>query len=165
MCIQPLVTHDAHNLCSRPFLASNPTERQLWYLYDKFGASLRYLNGFAKRPKAYESLLLTEICKLKSTEIKGVFENPESYQLSHLIITLHPSPEDRTRYLVAPASPYVFELLLDKHLLSQIDHLEDLYDLLQASPVGASAAGLIFEHRMHAVLRQKQELLLYPRPL
>ena len=113
--------HDAHILYSRQFFTGNPTERQLWQSYDKFGASPRDLIRIFTLPDQFASRLKHQIDTIKPADLRDMFNDPSSHPASHLIVTLHPSSEARSEYIAVPASLYVFGLLAKKHLLSRID--------------------------------------------
>jgi len=110
--------HDAYIPHSRQFFTDNPTERQLWQSYDKFGASPRNLLEHIAQPDDFTSRLKRQIDAINPADLRNMFNDPSSHPASHLIVTLHPSPELRSDYIAVPASPYVFELLAKKHLLS-----------------------------------------------
>ena len=162
MWIQLLVTYNIHILHSRQLLLSEPTEDELWYMYNRFGASLRDSVSFAKTPQKYDSRLLADIDYINPTELREIFKDPGSHSASHFLVTLYPLPGDRTKCFVVPASLYVFRTLMKKHLRSRIDDMEELYDLFRGSTIGGAAAGLIFEGRMNVVLMKKRTLRLYP---
>ena len=164
MWIQPPVTHDIHILYSRQLLRNQPTEDQLWYMYKQFGASLGDLASDATTPQKYNSRLLAKIDDIKPPELREIFKNPRSHSASHFLVTLYPLPGDRTNCLVVPASPYVLQVLLEKHLRSRVYDMEEFYDLFRGSTIGGAAAGLIFKGRMHTVLLEKQTLRLYQDP-
>ena len=162
MWIQSPVTHDIHIPYSRQLIPSNPTEHQLWYMHNHFGASLRDSVGYAKTPHKYESRLLADIDYINPTELREIFKDPGSHSASHFLVTLYPLPGDRTKCFVVPASLYVFRTLMKKYPRSRLDDMEELYDLFRKSTIGGAAAGLIFEGRMHVILMKRRTLRLYP---
>ena len=159
---RPIGVYKTYTLYSRQFFTPSLTEYRLQHFYDRFGVSPRELDGLAKDQKAYEAHLLEEINEIPPADIRHLFNNPGSYQISHLLATLYPSPENRSMRIVVPASLHIFDLLLEKHLQARIGDMEYIYDLLRGSKIGAAAAGLVFERRMHAILPKKTSLLLYP---
>jgi len=70
MWIQPLGVHDAYIFYSRRFFIGNPTERQLWYYHDRFGANPRDLAGLIKLPDPYISRLIEQINRIKSADLR-----------------------------------------------------------------------------------------------
>ena len=68
----------------------------------------------------------------------------------------------RFRFSAAPASLHVFDLLLKKHLQFNIDDMEHFYNLFVGSATGTTAAGLIFELRMHTILPEIRTIRLFP---
>ena len=154
--------HKTYTLYSRQYIVPSLTKDQLQYFYNRFGASPRDLAGLIKDPEAYEARLLEEIDEIAPKDIRHIFNDPGSCSAFHLLATLHPSPGNHSTFIIAPASLYVLDLLLKKHLRFRIGDVEYLYDLLRGSTTGAAAAQLIFEHRMHVVLSEKQSLFLHP---
>ena len=110
MWLQPSRAHNAYVLDSHQVFVRSPTEHQ----HDNFGASPSELAGFAISTDLYISALHTEIYELRPSDLRGIFEDPELHPASHFIVTLHPSPEDRSKCTFAPASQHVFRLLLKK---------------------------------------------------
>jgi len=162
MWVQPLGFYAAHILRSHSFLNPHATERQLWYLYHEFGASPRDLTQCVTRPNSYELKLTQKIQHLNPGDLPAIFKDPGSCSVSDFILTMYPSPEGHSKYIVAPASRRVLLLLWDKHFRSRLDEMEYFYDLFQGSVVTYAAAGWIFEFRMHDLLLEKRILRLFP---
>jgi len=151
----------AHVIRSRRFLGGH-TERQLRYLYEKFGASPRELVFYANVPAQYETLLHQEIDQLDPDCLHLIFRSPVFCGSSSLIITTKPSSADRLSFKRVVASRHVLNLLWEKHISHRADLMRLLYDQFQAYPTNPPAAEWIFKLRIHQLLVEKQTLQLFP---
>jgi hypothetical protein len=131
-------------------------------LHEKFNAPPRDLIFYARTPGNYETFVRKEIDRLYPGRLYRAFLDPESYSSSYLIITVAPSSESRSTDVKTVASPYVLDLLWERYARGQIDVIGHLYDIFQANPIGAPAAGRLFELRMHQVLMQAQAIQVFP---
>jgi len=113
--LAPVELYDAHVSCSRPFFYKSPTERQLQYLYDEFGASPGTLDMFADRPGDYVEKVREGIDKILPGKLRQVFHDPGSYDFSHYVVTIRPSPTNRHMFVSDPASLRVLKMLCDKY--------------------------------------------------
>ena len=116
----------------------------------------------ARRPADYMKKVREAVDKTPPEALKQAVRDPESSDFSHIIITIFPSPADRDSFEVDFASLAVFQLVWDKYLHSRIDDMAYYYDLFSASKISATAAGWIFEFRMHQVLRSGGTIQLFP---
>jgi len=119
------------------------------------------MDMYACHPNDYARKVRKEVNKTTSESLRQAVCDPESCDLSHIIITIIPSPDNRDEPEVDFASEGVFRLVWDKHLHSRIDEMEYYYNLFSASKTSA-AAGWIFESRMHQVLRSGGTIQLFP---
>jgi len=94
--------------------------------------------------------------------LRSTLQRPECQDSSHLITTIEPSPISRSDCEKTVASQGVLELLWNTHLKDQVSEMKRFYDLFRSSPVSASAAGWVFELRMHQLLRQGNSIQLFP---
>ncbi len=154
--IPPLGIHHTNNFCSRNFFCKNITERQVWYLYNEFGAHPRALVQHSRNPDQYEHVVLGEINKLNPARIAHAFRVPGSYELFDYIMTIEPSPVGRYTYVTDIASRCVFKILWDKCIRRWVTNKEYLYNLFWSS------TGLVFEYRMHQLLTRQQAIKLFP---
>jgi hypothetical protein len=163
MWIRPLEIHRTHAFCSRPFIGTGSyTERQLWHLYNEFGASPKDLATYASDPTAYESLVQQKLWTMNPDHLLRIFRGPRSGDVSHHVVIIQPSPTTRGFFETKIASRRVFELIWEIHLQHRISDMEYLYSFFQNSQTMAPAAGWIFELRMHQLLRRQQTIRLFP---
>ena len=158
--------HDTHVLSSRPFLglsSGGPYEEdQLWYLYNTYGATPRALSRYAHRPDVYRRLVTAQVDQMKPDALRSALQRPECQESSHLVTLIEPSPASRSDCEKRIASRGVLELLWNQHLKDQVSEMEYPYNLFRSSSGSASAAGWVFELRMHQLLRQGDSIQLFP---
>jgi len=117
---------------------------------------------YARNPEDYMAEVLEAVSKITPDVLRRAVCDPESCDLSHIILTISPLPANRNFFEVDFASEQVFQLVWSKHLHSRIDDMEYYYDLFSTSKTSATAAGWIFESRMHQVLRSGGTIQLFP---
>ena len=160
-CIWFLEVRTVHVIPSPRFLGGH-TERQLRYLYEKFGASPRELVLHADTPAQYETRLHQEINELDPDYLHLIFRDPSFYGPFHLIITTKPSSADLICFKRVVVSRHIFDLLWERHISHRVDRMGLLYGQFQASPTSPPAAEWIFKLRTHQLLVEKQTLHLLP---
>ena len=99
---------------------------------------------------------------MNAESLPQIFRDPGSFQPSHYIVTIQPSPTNRGRTQNKIVSRRVFEILWEKHIYSRINVMQDFHDLFVASPITATSAGWVFELRMHQLLRKARTVQLFP---
>jgi len=102
------------------------------------------------------------INKIEPGQLRRAIQDPGSLDFSHLIVTIWPVPPDQFSFKVQFASKHIARLLWAKHIHSQVDDMQHLYNLFSANDVTAASAGWTFEFWMHELLRRKQTLKLFP---
>jgi hypothetical protein len=117
---------------------------------------------YARDPDAYHNFLVRQVELLSPDTLRHTLQSPDSGTVSHLITLTKPSPASRSRPEKVIDSRVIFELLWDKHIKFRAAEMEALYDLFQSNTFQtSSAAGWMFELRMHQVLRQENSISLY----
>ena len=164
MWIWLLEVHNPHVFCSRPFIGTmdSYTERQLWCLYNEFGANPRDLALYASNPTGYEGLILDKISKIDPRKLRYAIHNPDIEDASHSILIIEPSSTRRGVPEKRIASRRVFELLWEMYLKSRISDMKYYYDLFRTGTTTAADAGWVFEFRMHQLLTRQQTIRLFP---
>ena len=89
------------------------------------------------------------------------FHDPGVHNFSHYVTTMWPT-HDHCYYRVEFAARRVARLVWEKHAHSQIDDMEDFYQLFCGGKVLSTSATWIFEFRMHELLRNGQTIELFP---
>lgn len=77
---------------------------------------------------------------------------PDSGEISSPITIVEPSLQSRRVWEKKLASQGVFDILWNLYIKANIIEMERFYDLFQNSAATASAAGWLFESRMHQLL-------------
>jgi len=95
----------------------------------------------------------------------GFHSRSQAHWWSIMYLTTHilePSLTSRlsSENTVAPRS--IFEFLWDRHVKDQVFDVKYSYNIFRGSPVTASAAGWVFELRMHQLLIQGNPIELFP---
>ena len=95
--------------------------------------------------------------------LREALQNPNSDESSHYITRIEPSPTERSLSKKTIASPGAFVLIWNQHLKNQVYDAAYFYGIFQqGGSVTASAAGWIFEFRMHILLTQDYPITLFP---
>jgi len=109
------VCHEAHTLCSRPYLGvSGPhTERQLWHLYHKYGASAAALADYAHIPSAYEARIITAVkdLSLNPWALDDTLSLVYELNFYNPAVVIEPSPASRSKPEARIASRLLAEML------------------------------------------------------
>ena len=134
-------------------------ESKLGYLYDTYRASPRALARYANMPDEYEGRVAQEVEEIDLDTLQSALRSPDSDSPSHLITRVEPSPISRSRYQKTIASQGVLELLWHRYLKNSAAEAKHFYNIFQGNSVTASAAGWIFELRIHHLFRQSYYLI------
>jgi len=157
-----LQVHNTHVLCSSPFLGGNHTERRVWHLHKKFGASPRDLAGYANDPDRYRGLLVREITAVGDrASLQSTIQDPELSNLSHHLIVIGPLQDDRRVAEKIFASQEVFDMLWNEFLKDRKAEMARFYDLFYGTTRVSSSAGWIFEARMHQLLATGKPIRIF----
>ena len=100
--------------------------------------------------------------KMTSQNLKDALQSPESDESSHLLVVTGPSPTSRELSQKGIASRPIFEIIWDRHMKNQVGESLFFYNLFQGTPDFGSAAGWIFEYRMHQLLQKGNSIRLFP---
>ena len=132
-----------------------PTEQQLWHLYKTYGASCRHLFECATDPERYQTLVQSAVESVD--DLLHALTRPSTItETSHLVVLLEPSPQDRSSCQVKIITRAVLEMVWRRHLEHKAIRARDFYELFLEHSSMAASAGLIFEFRIHQLLRQGQ---------
>jgi len=157
--------HNIHYFCSRPFLGllrGPHDESELSYLYNEYRASPRELAIYASKPEELKVRIFEQVMRMGPDNLRHTLQNPECDDSAHLITRVEPSSL-RSLATKTIASPGAFKLLRERHLKNRVTDTGFYYDIFQqGGPVTASAAGWIFEFRMHQLLAQGYFINLFP---
>ena len=97
---------------------------------------------------------MAQVLQITPHSMLLALKNPESDSSSDLITCIELSAS-RSLPMKTIASPGAFRLLWDQDLSNQVTDMEYYYDIFQqGGPVTTTAAGWIFEFRMHQLLAQ-----------
>jgi len=143
-----LQAHNTHVLCSSPFLGGNHTERQVWHLHKKFGASPRDLAGYADDPDRYVGLLIREIAA--------------AYPLSHRLLVTGPLQDNRRVPKIGFASQEVFDLLWSRYLKNRTAEMSYYYSCFCGTTGATSSARWLFEARIHQLFTRGKTIQIFP---
>jgi len=163
----PSGVHNAQYFCSRPFLGlpyAGPHDKlKLQYLYDNYRATTRALANYSSNPEEFENHVITQVRQMNPGALRTVLQTPDSDELSHLVVRMEPSLTSRSLSQKTIASPGAFALIWNQHLKNQAYDAAYFYDIFQnGGSVTSSAAGWIFEFRMHHLLTQGYPITLFP---
>jgi len=130
-------------------------------MHDKYGASLRSLLSTGD-PDQYEGFIKMEAGRLSLERlIKILGYGCKFTDASDLLISTDPSPTGRTRSERSIVSKYVLEIIWKVVLKGKVEKLRELYDSLRDKPAVSTAAGMIFEFRVHQLLQEGRILDLF----
>ena len=139
------------------------SEKDLWYLYSKYGASAGSLFGHADRPKEYEALVKDEINWLSPKKLTRLLRQPNAVAENfHYVISAGPMPGDRSEAERKFASTYVLEQCCKRILEDDAEALKKYYNILYDDPTTFAAARMVFGYRAHLFLREARVLELFP---
>ena len=111
--IVPSVCHNAHIFCSRPYLLHK--ERELWYLYHEYGASVGALADFAHIPSSCRDMVIRDVKALSlDPESQTTLSNLHTHTISATSVIISPSPTSRSQSKVRIASRRVAGMLRDE---------------------------------------------------
>ena len=117
---------------------------------------------YASEPEELKNLIITQVKQIGPDNLRYALQSPESDNSYHLIVRMEPSTS-RSLPTKTIASPGAFKLLWNQHLKNRVTDTEYYYDIFQqGGSVTASAAGWIFEFRMHQLLTQGYHINLFP---
>jgi len=157
--------HNAQYFCSRPFLGLScggpHDESNLRYLYDNYRATTRALARHSSNPEEFKKRVVEQIEQMTPDALRTALRTPDSDET--LITRIEPSSTTRSLSEKTIVSPGVFVLIWNRHLKNRIYDTAYLYDIFQkGGSVTSSAAGWIFEFRMHHLLMQGCPMALFP---
>ena len=109
----------------------------------------------------YEALLQKAINEIQPGQLRTAFHDPGVHGFSRYVTTMWPI-HDHCYYRVEFAARRVARLVWEKHAHSQIDDMEDFYQLFCGGKVLSTSATWIFKFRMHELLRNGQTIELFP---
>ena len=163
---RPLALRKVHSFCSRTFIGllhEGPyEERELWHLYNTYGASPRALCIFSRDPDAYRNMVIKQARAIKLSTLEYALRSPYSDPSFDLIVVLDPSPENRLLHQNRIASLRIFKFLSDLHSKYQPSEMRLFYNLFQRDRVAATTSGWAFELQMHQLLREVNRIQLFP---
>jgi hypothetical protein len=140
-----------------------PSETELWYLHERYGASLRDLFVFANNPRRYHERVVSEIKKLSPSGLTELLKSADgSTDDSHYVMSTGPLPTDRTRAERRIASPYILEKCCELVLRNRVEEISELFNMLKNEQAGSAAAGVVFEYRAHQFLQEGRAIDLFP---
>ena len=148
--------------CSRSFFGHSGC--QLMHFHEKFGASPRELQRYAQEPSEYEAILASELARIPPGQLSGIICGLPSIRNFHLFITTKPSEDRRDIPTRDIASQHVFDLLWEQRIKYRTLEMADLYNRFSVEPTFPTAAGLIFEYRMHQIFANGAKLQVFPIP-
>lgn len=120
------------------------------------------LSWYAGKPDEYKSLVTDQINRLKPEDLRYALQSPDSDESSYLIMLIEPSPTSRFLAQKRVISRGVFDLLWDRHVKDRVSNMQHFYDVFKSSPGSGSAAGWVFEIRIHQLLKQGISIRLFP---
>ena len=127
-----------------------------------YGASPRALAKYTRAEEEYKRKVLQEVARVQPDSLQHALLSPD-FEISHLLTIIEPSPKSRSGYEKRVASRWIFERLFDRCIGTAVFEMKDFYDLFHQNSTTASAAGWLFELRMHQVLRRRgYPLKLFP---
>ena len=137
-----LGTHNTHIFRSRSFLGDGArTERQLWYLYNEYGAAPRALATYAGKSAFYKAEVTKQVDAIAPHVLQQALQSQDSDKSSHLIVVIDTLPNSRIFPAKSIASRHIFAMLWDRHLSHQASERVNFYHLFQASSFTATSAG------------------------
>jgi hypothetical protein len=136
-----------------------PSEKELWYLHQKYGASFRDLIVYAKNPEGYDD---TVNAKIRGLPRQGLIRLYTSADNSHFLVSTGPSPSDRTKPERKIASSHILEECCRIVLWNRAEEIRKFFDTLKTEPTMSAAAGMVFEYRAHRFLQEGRVIDLFP---
>ena len=123
------------------------SEKNLWELHLKYGASFRSLILYANDPGEYHKWVMNEINGLSPDGLARLFKSTNAAtQNSHYVISTEPLPKDRSTAQRKFTSQYVFEECCERTLKDKVEALGMFYEALNNDPTTSTAAGMAFEY-------------------
>jgi len=139
------------------------SEKDLWSLHIKYGASFRSLTLYADEPEEYHKWVMNEINGLSPDGLAKLLKSTDAAtQNSHYVISTEPLPGNRSTAERKFTSQYVFEECCKQTLRDKAETLRMFYDVLHNDPTTATAAGMVFDYRAHQFLRKGRDIDLFP---
>jgi len=157
--------YNAHYFCIRPFLGLSHggphDEFNLRYLYDNYRPTTRALARYSSNPEEFKNRVVEQVKQMTPDSLRAALRTPDSDET--LITRIEPSSTTRSLSKKTIASPGVFVLIWNQHLRNRVYDAAYFYDVFQqGGSVTSSAAGWIFEFRMHHLLTQGHSMAVFP---
>jgi len=149
------------HLNSRSLINPALSEKKLWDLHIKYGASLRNLFLFANNPKHYKHLIKTQAKQLSPWDLIKLLRGVTDPTCDYLIST-RPLPTNRARPERKVASEYILKVICKHTLQDQLKEIRTLYNTLQSRPATSAAAGMVFKSQIHRFLQEERAIDLFP---
>ena len=157
------MVRETHVFPRRQILRKMPqvySERELYYLHNKFGASARSLVAYASDPECYASHVIEEIWEMNPNTMRQMFSQPHSVDPRYIAI-IESLTTRRDTFERRVASRHVFELLWKVYFRHQpTSDMMDFCRLFQANSI--TTARWAFEIQVHRFLRRQQTIRLIP---
>jgi hypothetical protein len=117
----------------------------------------------APNPEGLKALVIGQVQMMTPDTLRYTLQSPDSDESFHLITRIEPSPTSCSLSEKTIASPGAFKLLWERHLKHRVSDTAYQYNIFRGGgSVTASAAGWIFEFRMHHLLMQRYPITLLP---
>jgi len=139
------------------------SEQNLWYLHNKYGASLRDLCNFANHLGRYDEIIDYELDQLSHNDpFKRLCSIANSTDDSPRLFSTGPLPTNRALPERKFVSSYVLEQIFRKVFRNQVEETRRFYEKSLRFTTTAIVAGMIFEHEVHRLLHGGIVLNLSP---
>ena len=107
----------AHVSCSRLFLGNSTPykERQLWHLYNGYGASTGVLARDARDPTRYEGEAIEQAESMTPAVLKLALASPYSDDDNDLFVVIEPLETSCADYVKTIASKRVLQVFMERY--------------------------------------------------
>jgi len=113
-------------------------------------------------PKSLRNRIDSQVREMSPAGIKIALASSDIDDSSHYVTRIEPSYDERGVPRKTISCRFAFELLWDKYMKDQVSEMDYFYHLFSNNSITASAAGWIFEFRMHQLLRDGCTIHLFP---
>ena len=156
----------SHNSCpySRNLVVHTnpPSEKALWETYIQYAPSARDAFFAAANPDLYARDVRAELAFLTPTSFSTLLLSPNAPETSHKLVLIEPSPTSRYSAQKKIITVHVFNLFWDQHQFNQEHEMARFYDLFRSNATASVVSGMIFEIRLHQLLKGGFTLILTP---
>jgi hypothetical protein len=145
---------------SRSLIDPTANEKILLHLHGTYGVSLRSLFLFAHKPADYEEEVDRDLRGVSPQKLDRLIRSAAGG--FRYLTSAGPSQTSRTRSEKTIASQCILEKICKLVLRDRVEEIRKIYDMSLGNSSIPTAAGMIFEYRVHQLLQQGTVMNLFP---